>query len=80
MDESLPPHCHFILITFHFNTASQSQLEAIPGIGSKAAWRIISNRAKAARKSPEIPYSSVKQALDDAGIQSYGLALRVLKA
>ena len=62
------------------NTASQSQLEAIPGIGSKAAWRIISNRAKAARKSPEIPYSSVKQALDDAGIQSYGLALRVLKA
>jgi len=62
------------------NSASQSQLEAIPGIGSKAAWRIVSNRAKASRKSSENPYSNVKTALQDAGIQSYGLALKVLKA
>jgi DNA uptake protein ComE-like DNA-binding protein len=62
------------------NTASQSQLEAIPGIGSKAAWRIVSNRAKASRKFPENPFSDVKTALQDAGVQSYGLALKVLKA
>ncbi|NDF33462.1 MAG: hypothetical protein EB157_02740, partial [Euryarchaeota archaeon] len=62
------------------NTASQSQLEAIPGIGSKAAWRIVSNRAKALRKFPENPFSDVKTALQDAGVQSYGLALKVLKA
>ena len=62
------------------NSASQSQLEAIPGIGSKAAWRIVSNRAKASRKSSENPYSDVKTALQDAGVQSYGLPLKVLKA
>ena len=62
------------------NSASQSQLEAIPGIGSKAAWRIVSNRAKASRKSSENPYSDVKMALQEAGVQSYGLALKVLKA
>ena len=62
------------------NSASQSQLEAIPGIGSKAAWRIVSNRAKASRKSSENPYSDVKAALQEAGVQSYGLALKVLKA
>ena len=62
------------------NSASQSQLEAIPGIGSKAAWRIVSNRAKKSRKSSENPYSDVKTALQDAGVQSYGLALKVLKA
>jgi radical SAM superfamily enzyme with C-terminal helix-hairpin-helix motif len=62
------------------NTASQSQLEAIPGIGSKAAWRIVSNRAKALQKFPENPFSDVKTALQDAGVQSYGLALKVLKA
>ena len=62
------------------NSASQSQLEAIPGIGSKAAWRIVSNRAKASRKSSENPYSDVKTALQEAGVQSFGLALKVLKA
>ena len=62
------------------NSASQSQLEAIPGIGNKTAWRIVSNRAKASRKSSENPYSDVKTALQEAGVQSYGLALKVLKA
>ena len=41
------------------NSASQSQLEAIPGIGSKAAWRIVANRAKESRKSSENPHSDV---------------------
>ena len=62
------------------NTATQSQLEAIPGIGSKAAWRIISERAKLARKAPERPFDSVEEALEAAGLQSYGLSLEVLNA
>ena len=32
------------------------------------------------RKFPENPFSDVKTALQDAGVQSYGLALKVLKA
>lgn len=31
---------------------SQKQLEAIPGIGSKTAWKLISQRAKQKRKNP----------------------------
>ena len=62
------------------NTATQAQLEAIPGIGSKAAWRIISERAKLARKTPERPFDSVEGALEAAGLQSYGLSLEVLNA
>lgn len=61
------------------NTATQAQLEAIPGIGSKAAWRIISARAKAARKTPEQPFESLEEAFEASGIQSYGLAAEVLR-
>ena len=61
------------------NTATQSQLEAIPGIGSKAAWRIVSNRAKASRNSLEPAFSDVEEVLTEVGVQSYGLALKVLK-
>jgi predicted nucleic acid-binding OB-fold protein len=31
---------------------SQKQLEAIPGIGEKTAWKLISQRAKRKRKNP----------------------------
>jgi len=61
------------------NTATQSQLEAIPGIGSKAAWRIVSNRAKASRNSKGPIFSDVEEALTEVGVQSYGLASKVLK-
>ena len=61
------------------NTATQSQLEAIPGIGSKAAWRIVSNRAKSSRNSQEPAFSDVEEALTEVGVQSYGLASKVLK-
>ena len=61
------------------NTATQSQLEAIPGIGSKAAWRIVSNRAKASRNSTGPAFSNVEEVLAEVGVQSYGLALKVLK-
>jgi len=60
------------------NSVTQAQLEAIPGIGSKAAWRIISSRAKAARNSPERPFNNLEQAFRDSGLQSYGLAEKVL--
>jgi Holliday junction resolvasome RuvABC DNA-binding subunit len=34
---------------------TQKQLEAIPGIGEKTAWKLISQRAKGKRKSREQP-------------------------
>ena len=33
---------------------SQKQLESIPGIGEKTAWRLISERAKRKRKSKQL--------------------------
>ncbi len=62
------------------NTATQAQLAAIPGIGAKAAWRLISTRAKAARKNPAKPFESVEEAFVESDVQSFGLALEVLNA
>ncbi len=48
---------------------TQKQLQAIPGIGEKAAWRLISERAKALRLNPEAPpFASVPAAFDSAGL------------
>ena len=58
------------------NKATQSQLEAVPGIGKKAAWRIVSARAKASRKS-KIPFDSVEAAFQAAGIQTPEVAKQV---
>ncbi|HIE62933.1 MAG TPA: radical SAM protein [Candidatus Poseidoniales archaeon] len=58
------------------NKATQSQLEAVPGIGKKAAWRIVSTRAKASRKS-KIPFDSVEAAFQAAGIQTPEVAKQV---
>ena len=50
------------------NTATEKQLEAIPGIGKKAAWNIVSARAKLKRKeerpSIESIFASAKVQLD----------------
>ena len=50
------------------NTATEKQLEAIPGIGKKAAWKIVSARAKLKRKeerpSIESIFASAKVQLD----------------
>ena len=57
-------------IGLDINTASEKQLEAIPGIGKKAAWNIVSARAKLRRKEerPSIDsiFASAKVQLDSA--------------
>ena len=76
-DSSLP----VIMITGHgarsitgvemgldINTATEKQLEAIPGIGKKGAWNIVSARAKLKRKEErpgiESIFASAKLQLD----------------
>jgi radical SAM superfamily enzyme with C-terminal helix-hairpin-helix motif len=47
------------------NTVSQSQLQAIPGIGEKTAWRIVSNRAKILRKNRDsLAFDSLEDAFE----------------
>jgi radical SAM superfamily enzyme with C-terminal helix-hairpin-helix motif len=64
-------------IGLNINSVSQQQLESIPGIGKKAAWRIISTRAKASRKS-EVPFESVAHAFEIADLDMPLLAEKVL--
>lgn len=53
------------------NLCSQKQLQAIPGIGENAAWKIISKRAQKIAKSGNLyPFESPEQALTSAGLQS----------
>tara|TARA_Y100000589_G_scaffold19056_1_gene15841 strand:- start:1809 stop:3566 length:1758 start_codon:yes stop_codon:yes gene_type:complete len=60
-------------IGLEINAATEKQLEAIPGIGKKAAWNIVSARAKLKRKeerpSIESIFASAKVQLDST-IQS----------
>ena len=60
------------------NSISQQQLESIPGIGKKGAWRIISSRAQASRKS-DLPFNSVEEAFSMANLQMPLLAKKILK-
>ena len=52
----------------NINTITEKQLEAIPGIGKKAAWNLISSRAKLMRKqenpSLEAIFEAAKVNLD----------------
>ena len=47
------------------NTATQHQLEAIPGIGSKGAWRLVSARARTSTKGG---FDTVEAAFEAAGL------------
>ena len=47
------------------NTATQHQLEAIPGIGSKGAWRLVSARARISTKGG---FDTVEAAFEAAGL------------
>ena len=56
-------------INLDHNRVSQKQLEAIPGIGEKTAWKLISQRAKKIRKSGDInAYESPMQLFEAANV------------
>lgn len=47
------------------NTATQRQFEAVPGIGRKTAWNLVSARARASRDDPDQPaFESATQAFE----------------
>ncbi|MGA0379819.1 MAG: hypothetical protein ACO3NJ_03330, partial [Candidatus Poseidoniaceae archaeon] len=46
-------------IGLSIDTASEKQLEAIPGIGKKAAWNLVSARAKLNRKEEQPTIESI---------------------
>ena len=56
-------------INLDHNRVSQKQLEAIPGIGEKTAWKLITQRAKKIRKSGDSnAYESPMQLFEAANI------------
>jgi len=56
-------------INLNHNRVSQKQLEAIPGIGEKTAWKLISQRAKKIRKSGDLnAYESPMHLFEAANI------------
>ena len=57
------------------NSVTQHQLEAIPGIGSKGAWRLVSARARASSKGG---FYSQSEAFKAAGLDAPALAKAVL--
>ena len=59
------------------NTATQHQLEAIPGIGPKGAWRLVSARARASNKRG---FDSVEKAFEAAGLGLPDAAKMILVA
>jgi hypothetical protein len=60
-------------------TVSQKQLEAIPGVGEKSAWKIITARARALRQNPdEPPFKSVVAAFDAVDLEMPELATSIL--
>jgi radical SAM superfamily enzyme with C-terminal helix-hairpin-helix motif len=83
-------------VGLNINDATAKQLEAIPGIGEKSAWSIVSARAKSARtlarergdehgqeRGSEVagrPFESLKQAFDESGVTMPPLAAKILEA
>jgi radical SAM superfamily enzyme with C-terminal helix-hairpin-helix motif len=54
------------------NSASQAQLQAVPGIGEKTAWRIVSERAKRLRKNPNGPaFNDISEAFNGVEIPEF---------
>ena len=54
-----------IEVGLDINEVTQKQLEALPGIGEKTAWKLISERAKIIRKNPDdIAFDGVEDAFD----------------
>ena len=69
---------HGIETKLNMQTINQKQLVAIPGIGEKSAWNLISARVKAARK--EQRFGDVQSWFDAAGVELFDLAKRILEA
>ena len=59
------------------NSVTQHQLEAIPGIGSKGAWRLVSTRARVPSKGG---FYSPNEAFEVAGLDVPALAKIVLNS
>ena len=55
-------------IGLNHDNITEKQLSAIPGIGSKTAWKLISQRAKLKRKGLENSYDNSKQWFETTGI------------
>jgi len=59
------------------NNVTQNQLSAIPGLGVKGAWKVISKRAIKLSKNNE-KITSVSEAFTSAGVNMPELADRIL--
>ena len=64
-------------IDLDMNIVNQKQLAAIPGIGEKSAWNLISTRVKEARN--ERRFSSLQTWFDAAGVQLPEIAHKILR-
>ncbi len=64
-------------IGININEASQKQLEAIPGIGTKGSWKIVSTRAKISNKQ-KTNFSSVEQAFQLSDLKLPRIAKEIL--
>ena len=62
----------------NMHTINQKQLVAIPGIGEKSAWNLISTRVKEARK--ERRFETVQSWFEAAGADMSELAAKILEA
>jgi DNA uptake protein ComE-like DNA-binding protein len=59
------------------NSATEKQFQAIPGVGEKSAWKLVSARAKEMRDGGR--FSSVEEAFELAGVEIPELAAAVLE-
>jgi len=60
------------------NTATEKQLEAIPGISKKGAWSLISERVKRKNKGYDLAFENVEEAFDSAGLTITEIAHKIL--
>ncbi len=62
------------------NTMSERQFRSIPGIGEKAAWKIVSTRANKLSKNPEIlAFESIHEVFDSTDIPMPELANLIME-
>ena len=66
-----------IEVGLNMHTVNQKQLVAIPGIGEKSAWNLISTRVKEARKERRFP--DLQSWFDAAGVELNSIAKLVLE-